>query len=349
MPAGSDGIMTATSTTSSVAGALQDAFGRVHRSLRVSVTDRCNLRCLYCMPDDGIRWFDNSRILSYEEIGRVVSVMATLGVREVRLTGGEPLLRKDLPVLARMIAGIEGIEDLSVTTNGLLLRALAGPLLRSGVKRFNVHLDSLEPATFEVASRRNGLALVLEGLEELERLGAVPIKVNVVLIRGVNDHEILAFADLARRRPFQVRFIEVMPLGGGEPIEIGALVPGHEVRRRIEEAHPLEPVGRERPSAPATVFRFRDGVGDIGFINPVTEPFCGDCDRVRLTADGMFRNCLFARAETDLKSIMRNGGSDAEIAAAIRTGVASKGPGGCLDLKPYYGDRLPRKMWQIGG
>ncbi|MBI4169584.1 MAG: GTP 3',8-cyclase MoaA [Acidobacteria bacterium] len=341
--------MTTTFRTPPVAGALEDSFGRVARSLRVSVTDRCNLRCLYCMPEDGIRWFEKSRILSYEEIRRIVSVLASLGVREVRLTGGEPLLRRDLPVLARMIADIEGIEDLAVTTNGLLLRPLAGPLLEAGVKRFNVHLDSLEPSTFKVASRREDHALVLEGLEELERLGAVPIKVNVVLMRGVNDHEILVFAELARRRPYQVRFIELMPLGGGEAMEIEALVPGHEVRRRIEEAYPLEPVGRERPSAPATVFRFRDGVGDIGFINPVTEPFCGDCDRVRLTADGMFRNCLFARVETDLKAILRGGGTDAEIAAAVGAGVASKGPGGCLDLKPYYSDRLARKMWQIGG
>jgi cyclic pyranopterin phosphate synthase len=330
-------------------GVLADGHGRVARSLRVSVTDRCNLRCLYCMPDGPIRWFEKSRLLTFEEIHRVVSVLAGLGVREIRLTGGEPLLRRDLPVLARMLASIGGIEDLAVTTNGLLLGEQAAPLLAAGVRRFNVHLDSLEPGTFVAASRRDGLDRVLAGLAELERLGAVPIKVNVVLMRGINDHEIPAFAELARSRPYQVRFIEMMPLGGGETLEIDRLVPGSEVRRRIEAIHPLQPVGRERPSAPARAFRFADGRGDVGFINPVTEPFCGDCDRIRLTSDGMLRNCLFARTETDLKAILRSGGSDEAIAAAACADVAAKGPGGCVDLLPYYRDRLPRKMWQIGG
>ncbi len=330
-------------------GALTDAHGRVARSLRVSVTDRCNLRCLYCMPGGPVSWFERSRLLTFEEIHRVVSVLARLGVREIRLTGGEPLLRRDLPVLARLLASIEGIEDLAITTNGLLLGAMAAPLLEAGVRRFNVHVDSLEPRTFLEASRRDVLDQVLAGLAELERLGAVPIKVNVVLMRGINDHEIPVFAELARRRPYQVRFIEMMPLGGGEAFEIDRLVPGSEVRRRIEAIHPLLPAGRERPSAPARAFRFADGRGDVGFINPVTEPFCGDCDRIRLTSDGMLRNCLFARSETDLKAILRGGGTDGALAAAVRANVAAKGPGGCLDLRPYYRDRLPRKMWQIGG
>ena len=330
-------------------GELADRYGRVARSLRVSVTDRCNLRCLYCMPADGIAWFDKRGILSFEEIRRIVTVLALLGVREVRLTGGEPLLRRDLPVLAGMLSRIDGITDLAVTTNGLLLASLAAPLLEAGVRRFNVHLDSLERPTFQEASRRDALARVQEGLAELERLGAVPIKINIVLMRGINDHEIPRFAELARTRPYQVRFIELMPLGGGEAFERDRLVPGSEVRRRIEAIHPLVPVGRERPSAPATIFRFADGVGDVGFINPVTEPFCGDCDRIRLTADGMLRNCLFARGETSLRSILRRGGSDEEIARAALADVAAKGPGGCLDLRAFYDSRLPRKMWQIGG
>ena len=329
--------------------ALLDRFGRVARSLRISVTDRCNLRCLYCMPATGVGWFPKNRILTFEEIRRVVSVLASLGVREVRLTGGEPLLRRDLPALAAMLAAIEGIEDLAVTTNGLLLATLAEPLLAAGVKRFNVHLDSLEPAAYQAASRRDALAPALEGLAVLERLGAVPIKINVVLMRGVNDQEIPRFAEIARQRPYQVRFIELMPLGGGEPLELDRLVPGAEVRRRIEAIHPLLPVGRDRPAAPATLFRFADGLGDIGFINPVTEPFCGDCDRIRLTADGMLRNCLFARRETDVRAILRGGGSDEEIAAAALADVAAKERGGCLELQRYYDDRLPRKMWQIGG
>jgi cyclic pyranopterin phosphate synthase len=330
-------------------GGLADRHGRIARSLRLSVTDRCNLRCLYCMPEEGIRWFDRSRLLTFEEIERIVRVLASLGVTDVRLTGGEPLLRRDLDVLAGMIASVDGVRDLSVTTNGVLLRALARPLLRAGVRRFNVHLDSLRRAAFAAASRRDALPEVLEGLEELERLGAVPIKVNVVLMRGRNDGEIPEFAALARRRPYQVRFIELMPLGGGDRFERELLVPGAEVRRRVDAIAPLVPVGRDRPSAPAAVYRFADGVGDIGFINPVTEPFCGACDRIRLTADGMLRNCLFARRETNLRDLLRGGGSDADLAAAIRADVAAKGPGGCLDLAPFYEARLARKMWQIGG
>ncbi|MFQ5878340.1 MAG: GTP 3',8-cyclase MoaA [Acidobacteriota bacterium] len=328
---------------------LADAHGRVARSLRISVTDRCNLRCLYCMPAGAIRWFEKSRLLSFEEIRRVVEVLARLGVRDVRLTGGEPLLRRDLPVLARMISAVDGIEELSVTTNGLLLAALAEPLMRAGVQRFNVHIDSLDPSTFREASRRDAFHRVLDGLEELERLELYPIKVNVVLMRGINDHEIPGFAELARRRPYRVRFIELMPLGGGEPFEIERLVPGAEVRRRIEATRPLLPVGRDRPSAPASVFRFADGQGDIGFINPVTEPFCGDCDRVRLTADGMLRNCLFSRTETDLRSILRSGADDGEIVRAVTAEVGAKGPGGCVDLSQFHRRRLARKMWQIGG
>jgi cyclic pyranopterin phosphate synthase len=339
----------ATRASFPASGRLADGFGRVARSLRVSVTDRCNLRCLYCMPDGPIPWFDRSRLLTFEEIRRVVAVLAGLGVREVRLTGGEPTLRADLPVLVRMLVSNAGIDEVTVTTNGLLLKELASPLLEAGVRRFNVHLDSLDPGRFETLSRRDALDRVFEGLAELERLGAVPIKINVVLVRGINDHEIPAFAELSRSRPYQVRFIEMMPLGGGEPLEAGRLVPGAEVRRRIEAIWPLEAVGRDRPSAPATVFRFADGVGDLGFINPVTEPFCADCDRIRLTADGMLRNCLFARRETDLRTLLRSGGTDREIETAALADVAAKGPGGCVEIHGYYQDRLPRKMWQIGG
>jgi len=330
-------------------GTLVDRFGRTVRSLRLSVTDRCNLRCLYCMPDGRISWFGRDRILSFEEIVRVVRSLAGLGVREIRLTGGEPLLRRDLPVLVRMLAAVDGIEDLALTTNGLLLAEMAAPLLEAGVRRFNVHVDSLDRETFERASRRSALARVEEGLDTLLGLGAVPVKINVVLMRGINDHEVLGFAELARSRPFKVRFIELMPIGDGERFEADRLVPGREVRSRIEAVWPLVPAGRERPAAPARVFRFADGVGDIGFINPVTEPFCPSCDRIRLTADGMLRNCLFARSETDLRSILRGAGDDRDLETAVRATVAAKGPGGCLDLTPFYTDRTDRKMWQIGG
>jgi cyclic pyranopterin phosphate synthase len=330
-------------------GALEDRFGRVARSLRVSVTDRCNLRCLYCMPAGQIDWFPRESILTFEEIYRVVEALTRVGVRDVRLTGGEPLMRRDLPVLVRKLASIEGIEDLSVTTNGLLLASMAKPLLEAGVMRFNVHIDSLEQGSFEAISRRDSLAEVIEGLAELERLGVSPIKVNVVIVRGVNDHEIPRFARMARRNPYQIRFIEQMPLGGGEPLDSARFVPGSEVRRRLEAIQPLLPIGRERCSSPAELFRFADGLGDVGFIDPVTKPFCATCDRIRLTADGMIRNCLFARDETDLRPFLRGGASAEELIAAVRAEVAAKGPGGCLDLHTYFTERLQRKMWQIGG
>ncbi len=341
--------MTASRAERDDTASLVDGYGRVARSLRLSVTDRCNLRCLYCMPAGEIPWFPKARILTFEEIERVATILAPLGVREIRLTGGEPLVRRDLPNLARRLARIEGIDDLAVTTNGLLLEPMAGPLMDAGVRRFNVHIDSLDPEGFAAISRREGLPEVLAGLRELERLGAIPIKVNVVLVRGVNDDQIEGFVDLALRHPYQVRFIEMMPLGGGEPFEMDLLVPGHEVKQRIESIRTLLPAGRDRRSAPASVYRLLDGAGDIGFINPVTEPFCADCDRIRLTADGKIRNCLFAREETDIAALLRGGRPDEEIARAIATAVGAKGPGGCLDLNRFHRDRLPRKMWQIGG
>jgi GTP 3',8-cyclase len=331
------------------AATLVDRFGRVARSLRVSVTDRCNLRCVYCMPESGITWFDKSGILTFEEIVRVAGLLTRHGVREIRLTGGEPLLRRELPLLVGMLRGLPGLEDLAVTTNGLLLREMAGSLIEAGVTRFNVHLDSLDPEHYRAASRRDGLDRVLAGLRELEVRGAVPIKVNVVLIRGVNDDEIPRFAELARTRPWQIRFIEMMPLGDGDRIEAEKVVPGREVLQRIEALHPLVATGRAHSAATATVYRFADGVGDIGFINSVTEPFCGGCDRLRLTADGMLRNCLFARGDRDLKPVLRGGGSDDDLLAAIRDEVAAKGPGGSLEMKTVYDHRLARKMWQIGG
>ena len=335
--------------TKSAPGALLDRFGRAATSLRLSVTDRCNLRCVYCMPESDITWLDRSGILSFEEITRVATVLAGVGVDEIRLTGGEPLLRRDLPVLVRMLASIHGIRDLSITTNGILLAGQAGPLAEAGATRFNVHLDALDRETFRKAGRRDALPQVLEGIAAVERLGLLPVKVNVVLIRGVNDQEIPAFVEAARNRPWQVRFIEMMPLGDGEHFEREALVPGAEVRRRIEAIHPLVPSGRERASAPATQFRFADGRGEVAFINSVTEPFCADCDRVRLTADGMIRNCLFARGERDLRPILRGGGSDADLLAAVRGEIAAKDAGGALDMAKVYDDRLTRKMWQIGG
>ena len=332
-----------------VAAPLVDRFGRVVRSLRISVTDRCNLRCVYCMPAAGITWYERSELLTFEEIVRVVRPLAARGVREIRLTGGEPLVRRDLARLAGMLSALPGVEDLALTTNGLLLKEQAEGLVRAGVRRFNVHIDSLDPETYLEVGRRDGLGRVLQALDELERLEALPIKVNVVLIRGVNDQEIPRFADLARTRGCQVRFIELMPLGAGEAFEAERIVPGAEVRARIETEHRLVPQPRPRDASPAEVFRFEDGRGDIGFINSVTQPFCGRCDRIRLTADGMLRNCLFARGDRDLRPILRGGGCDDDLLRAVASEVEAKGPGGSLDMAAVYRERLPRKMWQIGG
>ena len=330
-------------------GLLVDRFGRAVRSLRVSVTDRCNLRCVYCMPAAGIAWYERSELLTFEEIVRVVRPLAARGVREIRLTGGEPLVRRELARLAGMLSALPGVEDLAVTTNGLLLKEQAEGLVRAGVRRFNVHIDSLDPETYVRVGRRDGLGRVLEALGELERLGALPIKVNVVLIRGINDQEIPRFAELARSRRCQVRFIELMPLGAGEAFEAERIVPGAEVRARLEAIRPLRRVGDDLGASPAEVYRFDDGAGDIGFINSMTAPFCARCDRIRLTADGMIRNCLFARGDRDLRPILRGGGSDEDLVRAVASEVEAKGPGGSLDMAAVYRDRLPRKMWQIGG
>jgi cyclic pyranopterin phosphate synthase len=328
---------------------LVDRFGRAVRSLRVSVTDRCNLRCVYCMPAAGITWYERSELLTFEEIVRVVRPLAARGVREIRLTGGEPLVRRDLARLAGMLSALPGVEDLALTTNGLLLEEQAEGLVRAGVRRFNVHIDSLDPETYVKVGRRDGLGRVLAALGELERLGALPIKVNVVLIRGVNDQEISRFAELARTRRCQVRFIELMPLGAGEAFEAERIVPGAEVRARLEAIRTLRKVEGERGASPAELYRFDDGQGDIGFINSVTAPFCERCDRIRLTADGMIRNCLFARGDRDLRPILRGGGSDEDLVRAVSSEVEAKGPGGSLDMAAVYRERLPRKMWQIGG
>jgi len=341
--------MTQPASTADCKTALVDRFGRVVKSLRLSVTDRCNLRCVYCMPEGPIRWFPKSRILSFEELTRLASILAGLGVRDLRLTGGEPLLRRDLPILAGMLARVEGIEELALTTNGLLLDDLAAPLVEAGVRRFNIHLDALTAGAFRAVSRRDGVGRILAGIAAVERLGATPIKINAVVVRGLNEDAILPLAGLAVQHPYHVRFIELMPLGGGEPFEVEKLVPGHEIRARIESSHRLTPIGRDRPSSPATVFRIDGGAGNIGFINPVTEPFCGDCDRIRLTADGKVRTCLFARTETDLAGPLRAGAPDRAIADLLRAAVAGKEAGGCLELQHFYEDRLPRKMWQIGG
>jgi cyclic pyranopterin phosphate synthase len=294
---------------------LRDGHGRIIGDLRVSVTDRCNFRCQYCMPAEGLPWLERAEILTFEEIVRIVGVFAGMGVGDVRLTGGEPLVRRDFPTLAAMIAKIDGVNDLSVTTNGFLLPRDAEKLVRSGINRFNVSVDSLQRDRFYQLTRRDALDQVLRGLEVLGSFPeAHPIKVNAVAIRGFTEEEVIPFAELARRTPYEVRFIEFMPLDADHAWSRSQVLTGAEIREAIEAVYPLEPETRE-PSATARVYRFADGPGKIGFINPVSEPFCADCNRVRLPADGRLRTCLFSLNETSSSTTWASRASSSPIGA----------------------------------
>ena len=327
--------------------ALVDSWGRAIRSVRVSVTDKCNFRCTYCMPAEGLEWLPKADVLTFEEIARVVRVLAAMGVDEVRLTGGEPLVRRDLPALVAMLGSTRGLRDLSLTTNGVLLDRLAEPLVRAGLMRLNVSLDSLSHVRFAEITRRDALDKVLRGLEEAERYPELrPIKVNCVAIRGFTEDEVPALAELARRRPYVVRFIEFMPLDADERWDADQVLSGAEIRAIVEERWPLVEIPA-KASSTARRFRFADGAGELGFVNPVSEPFCSTCDRIRLTADGHLRTCLFSRREWDLKGPMRDGASDSELEALLRDAVAHK------ELKHRINDvgfvRASRSMSQIGG
>jgi cyclic pyranopterin phosphate synthase len=326
---------------------LRDGHGRLIGDLRVSVTDRCNFRCQYCMPAEGLPWLQRSELLTFEEIERLVRVMVPLGVRSIRLTGGEPLVRRDLPKLVAMLSAVDGLEDLSLTTNGYLLSDMAGDLVAAGLRRINVSLDSLSRDRFFQITRRDSLPQVIEGLETLERFPELgTVKVNCVAMRGFTEDEVLPFAELARRKPYQVRFIEFMPLDADHAWSADRVLTGEEVRAIVDRTYPLEPVERE-PHATAKVWRFRDGRGELGFVNPVSEPFCADCDRIRLTAEGKLRTCLFSLHETDLRAPLREGAGDERIEEVIRDAVWRK------ELKHHVAEpgfrQPPRTMSQIGG
>jgi cyclic pyranopterin phosphate synthase len=326
---------------------LRDGHDRLISDLRVSVTDRCNFRCQYCMPAEGLPWLEREEILSFEEIERLVRLFTSIGIEDVRLTGGEPLVRRDLPRLIAMISSVHGLRDLSLTTNGYLLERDAAALVAAGIDRVNVSIDSLQRDRFFQITRRDALPQVLKGLEAIGAFPEVrPIKVNAVAMRGFTEEEVLPFAEFARSTSYQVRFIEFMPLDAGHSWTPETVLPGDEVRRIIEAVHPLEEVPREA-SATARIFSFRDGTGEIGFINPVSEPFCADCNRIRITAEGKLRTCLFSLHETDLRGPLREGVDDAELEAIIRAAVWRK------ELKHRVGEpgfRQPlRTMSAIGG
>jgi cyclic pyranopterin phosphate synthase len=328
-------------------GRLEDGHGRLIGDLRVSVTDRCNFRCHYCMPAEGMPWIDSADVLTFDEIERIVRLFADLGVEDVRLTGGEPLVRRDLPVLVARLAAIEGVRDLSMTTNGYLLARHAEDLVSAGIDRVNVSIDSLARARFFEITRRDALDRVMAGLETIAAFPEVrPIKVNAVPIPGFGIDDVARFCRLARSRSIQVRFIEFMPLDGDRAWQREDVISGDQVRVMVESIHPLRERARE-PHATARIFDFADGEGEIGFINPVSEPFCADCNRLRLTADGKLRTCLFSQNETDLRGPLRDGAGDRELERLIRTAVWGK------ELKHRIdepGFRAPaRTMNSIGG
>jgi cyclic pyranopterin phosphate synthase len=331
-----------------IAGPLLDSFGRVHTNLRVSVTDRCNIRCFYCMPAENVQFRPRHELLTFEEMVRFVGVVARLGVNKVRLTGGEPLVRHDLPVFVRMLAAIEGIREIALTTNGILLAQQAKALKATGLARLNISLDSLSPETFFKISRREGLDQVLAGIFAARDAGFERIRLNAVAIRGITEPDIVPLGRFARQHGMDMRFIEFMPLDAENHWDSHSVLSGAEIRQVLErEIAPLVPLDVTDPAQPATDYAFADGVGRIGFINPVTQPFCASCNRLRLTAEGQVRNCLFSTTEWDARAVLRAGGTDHDLAELVRASVAAKKVGHGIDDPQFI--RPARAMYQIGG
>jgi cyclic pyranopterin phosphate synthase len=325
---------------------LRDTFGRAHNNLRISVTDRCNLRCTYCMPEEVV-FMDRGELLTFEEITRFVRAVAPLGIDKIRLTGGEPLMRRGLEQLVRMLVAVPGIVDVGLTTNGLLLAQHARPLFDAGLRRINVSLDTLDEGRFRELSRRDGLDRVLAGIDAALEAGFRPVKVNAVVLRGVNEMDVVPLARWARERGVSVRYIEYMPIGA-EAWERGKVYFAHEMLEAIErEVAPLAPAKDYDPRAPAMDFEYADGGGRVGFIASVSRPFCPSCNRVRLTADGKLRNCLFALEETDVKSLLRGGADDEALADALRANVARKWEGHEINTARFV--KPQRTMHAIGG
>jgi GTP 3',8-cyclase len=327
---------------------LTDSFGRVHTSLRISVTDRCNVRCFYCMPETDIRVAPREEILGFEEIERFTRIAAGLGIDKLRLTGGEPLLRRDLPLLTRRLACIPGIRDLALTTNGVLLEQFAEPLYEAGLRRLNVHLDTLDRERFARITRRDDLPRVLAGLAAAQRAGYAKIKLNAVAVKNLVEPDIVPLARFARENGFEVRYIEFMPLDGQRLWDRSKVLLADTIIETLSrEISPLIPVPDPDPRAPATEYEYADGGGSVGFIASVSRPFCLNCNRLRLTADGKLRYCLFAIEEDDVKGLLRSGAADEEIAALIRRNVAAKWIGHEINSSQFVAP--PRPMYAIGG
>ncbi len=326
---------------------LVDGFGRIHDSLRISVTDRCNIRCFYCMPEV-VKFQPREELLSYEEIERFVRVAVSLGVRKLRLTGGEPLVRKDISCLIHRLSAIEGVEDLALTTNGVLLGEHAQELYDAGLRRLNIHLDTLDRERFLKITRRDDLQKVLDGIDTAQRIGFGPIKINAVAVKNLLEPDIVPLARYGRERGIEIRYIEFMPLDAQGLWDKGRVLLASDMIAMIErEIGPLVVSSHQDPRAPATEYEFADGGGRIGFVASVSRPFCMNCNRLRITADGKIRYCLFAIEETDVRDLLRRGAPDEEIAAAIRSCVADKWIGHQINTTQFVPP--PRPMYSIGG
>jgi GTP 3',8-cyclase len=327
---------------------LKDGFGRHHDNLRISVTDRCNIRCFYCMPEGPVDYMPRPELLSYEEMERFVRVAAGLGVTKIRLTGGEPLVRKDLPLLVERLARIDGIRDIALTTNGVLLAGQAQALYDAGLRRLNIHLDTLDAAKFHRITRRDDFAKVMAGIDEAQRIGFGPIKINVVAVKELMEPDIVPMARFGRERGIEIRYIEFMPLDAQNLWDRGRVLSMDTMIAMLaREIGPLEAVPDPDPRAPATEYRFADGVGAVGFIASVSKPFCLNCNRIRLTSDGKLRYCLFAVEETDVKGLLRAGASDEAIGERIRENLRGKWLGHEINTGRFVPP--PRPMHSIGG
>lgn len=337
---------------------LIDSFGRVHNNLRISVTDRCNIRCFYCMPADNVQFMSRSKLLSFEEIERVVRIGVSLGINKLRLTGGEPLVRKDLHVLVSRLAAIQGIKDIGLTTNGVLLAEQAAQLRAAGLKRLNISLDALNPEVFRKVTRRDGYDKVIAGIQAARDVGFAPIKINAVAIRNLTEDQLVPFAELARTTNTEVRFIEFMPLDADGNWNNDQVLPASEIIEKLASHYgPLVRTNSAADRSPASDYTFQDGIGKIGVIPSVTAPFCANCNRFRITADGKLRNCLFSLEETDVRDLLRSSVSDSDgvshgqndraIADAMVSCIAAKKAGHQINSPDFV--QPDRPMYSIGG
>lgn len=327
---------------------LIDTFGRVHHNLRISVTDRCNIRCVYCMPET-VRFLPRAELLTFEEIVRFTRAVVPLGVEKIRLTGGEPLVRRDLPILVKQLADLDGIRDVGLTTNGILLAPLAQTLWEAGLRRINISLDTMRPERFLELTRRTGFEQVIEGILAARAAGFDPVKINAVAIRGITEDEVIPLAVFCRDHGCKLRFIEYMPLDAGSQWERDKVLFADDLLAILAaEFGPLEPAPHSVPGSPALDYVYTDGhPGTIGIIASVSRPFCAHCDRIRLTADGKLRNCLFALEETDIRTLIRAGASDEQLQAAVRASVSAKWEGHEINTSRFV--KPKRLMHSIGG